>query len=127
MRSIVHLSDIHFGRLNDHVVEPLIKKIETLAPDLVAVSGDLTQRARSHQFKEARAFLDRLWRRGMLDGATPDAAYSVRCDETTNPPEETARGRVICEVGVLPPWPAEFVVVRIGRTEGATEILERET
>jgi len=74
-----------------------------------------------------RAFLDRLWRRGMLDGATPDAAYSVRCDETTNPPEETARGRVICEVGVLPPWPAEFVVVRIGRTEGATEILERET
>jgi len=60
MRSIVHLSDIHFGRLNDHVVEPLIKKIETLAPDLVAVSGDLTQRARSHQFKEARAFLDRL-------------------------------------------------------------------
>jgi 3',5'-cyclic AMP phosphodiesterase CpdA len=60
MRSIVHLSDIHFGRLNDHVVEPLIEKIETLAPDLVAVSGDLTQRARSHQFKEARAFLDRL-------------------------------------------------------------------
>jgi 3',5'-cyclic AMP phosphodiesterase CpdA len=60
MRSIVHLSDIHFGRLNEHVVEPLIEKIETLAPDLVAVSGDLTQRARSHQFKEARAFLDRL-------------------------------------------------------------------
>jgi len=60
MRSIVHLSDIHFGRLNHQVVEPLIEKIESLAPDLVAVSGDLTQRARTHQFKEARAFLDRL-------------------------------------------------------------------
>jgi 3',5'-cyclic AMP phosphodiesterase CpdA len=60
MRSIVHLSDIHFGRLNHHVVEPLIEIIAHLTPDLVAVSGDLTQRARSHQFKEARAFLDRL-------------------------------------------------------------------
>src|ERR1044072_2819066 len=60
MRSIVHLSDIHFGRLNHQVVEPLIETIANLAPDLVAVSGDLTQRARTHQFKEARAFLDRL-------------------------------------------------------------------
>jgi 3',5'-cyclic AMP phosphodiesterase CpdA len=38
----------------------LIEAIAKIAPDLVAVSGDLTQRARSHQFKEARAFLDRL-------------------------------------------------------------------
>jgi len=60
MRSIVHLSDIHFGRLNHEVVLPLIDAIAEINPDLVAVSGDLTQRARSHQFKEARAFLDRL-------------------------------------------------------------------
>jgi 3',5'-cyclic AMP phosphodiesterase CpdA len=60
MRSIVHLSDIHFGRLNHEVVLPLIDAITAINPDLVAVSGDLTQRARSHQFKEARAFLDRL-------------------------------------------------------------------
>jgi len=60
MRSIVHLSDIHFGRVNERLVEPLIEAINDLNPDLVAVSGDLTQRARSHQFKEARAFLDRL-------------------------------------------------------------------
>jgi 3',5'-cyclic AMP phosphodiesterase CpdA len=60
MRSIVHLSDIHFGRLNHQVVLPLISTIAEIKPDLVAVSGDLTQRARSHQFKEARAFLDRL-------------------------------------------------------------------
>ena len=60
MRSIVHLSDIHFGRIHLLVVEPLIAAINKLAPDLVTVSGDLTQRARSRQFREARAFLDRL-------------------------------------------------------------------
>jgi 3',5'-cyclic AMP phosphodiesterase CpdA len=60
MRSIVHLSDIHFGRLNYEVVDPLVDAIKQINPDLVAVSGDLTQRARAHQFKEARAFLDRL-------------------------------------------------------------------
>ncbi len=60
MRSIVHLSDIHFGRVDPAVVGPLIETINQVAPDLVAVSGDLTQRARSHQFKEARAFLDAL-------------------------------------------------------------------
>ena len=71
-----------------------------------------------------RAFLDRLWRQGMLDGATAKEAYRVVCDETTNPPEEQEQGRVICEIGVLPPWPAEFVVVRIGKTENTTEIVE---
>jgi len=30
---------------------------------------------------------------------------------------------VICEIGVLPPWPAEFVIVRIGITEGGVEAL----
>lgn len=60
MRSIVHLSDIHFGRVNHSLLAPLIAVVTNLNPDLVAVSGDLTQRARSYQFKEARAFLDRL-------------------------------------------------------------------
>lgn len=60
MRSIVHLSDIHFGRVNAQVIEPLIEAVGRSNPDVVAVSGDLTQRARSHQFREARAFLDRL-------------------------------------------------------------------
>lgn len=60
MRSIVHLSDIHFGRVNPLVISPLMDTIQKINPDLVAVSGDLTQRARSHQFKEARAFLDGL-------------------------------------------------------------------
>jgi Bacteriophage tail sheath protein len=71
-----------------------------------------------------RSFLDDLWRAGKLDGATAEEAYSVACDETTNPPEETALGRMTCLIGVLPPWPAEFVVVRIAKTESGAEILE---
>jgi phage tail sheath protein FI len=67
-----------------------------------------------------RAFLDNIWQRGMLDGATAEEAYFVRCDETTNPPEERDQGRLWCLVGLQPPWPAEFVVVRIGNTTGAT-------
>lgn len=60
MRRIVHLSDIHFGRTDCTVVDRLIESIEELEPDLVVVSGDLTQRARKKQFAEARDFLAKL-------------------------------------------------------------------
>jgi 3',5'-cyclic AMP phosphodiesterase CpdA len=60
MRTIVHLSDLHFGRLDPKVVAPLLATIRGFGPDLVAISGDFTQRARRNQFKEARAFLDAL-------------------------------------------------------------------
>jgi 3',5'-cyclic AMP phosphodiesterase CpdA len=58
MRTIVHLSDLHFGRLEPAVIAPLIAAIDAVAPDLVAVSGDLTQRARRRQFADAHAFLE---------------------------------------------------------------------
>ncbi len=60
MRKIVHISDIHFGRVDYAAAESLIVKINELAPSILVVSGDLTQRARSAQFLEARAFLDKL-------------------------------------------------------------------
>lgn len=60
MRRIVHLSDLHFGRADCRLEAPLLAAIGDLAPDLVVVSGDLTQRARHSQFAAARAFLDRL-------------------------------------------------------------------
>jgi 3',5'-cyclic AMP phosphodiesterase CpdA len=60
MRTLVHLSDLHFGRVDPQIIAPLIKTVSEIEPDLVAVSGDLTQRARSQQFLEARAFLDAL-------------------------------------------------------------------
>jgi len=60
MRTIAHLSDLHFGRTDPEVVQGAITAVCRLDPDLVVVSGDLTQRARSHEFRAARAFLDRL-------------------------------------------------------------------
>mgnify|MGYP001087974630 CR=1 FL=1 len=60
MTRIVHLSDIHFGRDRPELLEPLVAHVNGLNPDLVLISGDLTQRARNHQFAAARAFMDRL-------------------------------------------------------------------
>ena len=60
MATIAHLSDIHFGRVDSRIIDPLVQAIEAVAPTLVAVSGDLTQRARRSQFRAARQFLDRL-------------------------------------------------------------------
>lgn len=60
MKTIAHLSDLHFGRTDARVVEALLADLHRHRPDLIVVSGDLTQRARTHQFAEARAFLDQL-------------------------------------------------------------------
>lgn len=60
MRTIVHISDIHFGRVDQTTVTPLMNAVNEVKPDVVVVSGDLTQRARESQFREAKAFLDAL-------------------------------------------------------------------
>ncbi len=60
MRTLVHLSDLHFGRTDARIIEPLIARVAAIRPDVVVVSGDLTQRARAREFEAARAFLDRL-------------------------------------------------------------------
>jgi 3',5'-cyclic AMP phosphodiesterase CpdA len=60
LRTIAHISDLHFGRHDPTVTEELLADLAAQRPDLVAVSGDLTQRARRHEFAAARAFLDRL-------------------------------------------------------------------
>ncbi|MFL6673045.1 MAG: metallophosphoesterase family protein [Massilia sp.] len=60
MRTLVHLSDLHFGRVDPGLLDPLRELVHSIAPDVVVVSGDLTQRAKSEQFEEARAWLDTL-------------------------------------------------------------------
>lgn len=60
MRKILHLSDLHFGRTDPVVVMAVLDFAHRFAPDLVVVSGDLTQRARVQEFVAAREFLDSL-------------------------------------------------------------------
>lgn len=60
MRRIAHISDIHFGAEDPPVVEALAADLAAWPYDLLVVSGDLTQRARGHQFKAAMRFLNRL-------------------------------------------------------------------
>jgi 3',5'-cyclic AMP phosphodiesterase CpdA len=65
MRRIAQISDLHFGAHDPAVVTALAETLGALAPDLVVVSGDLTQRARTAQFEEADAFLSSLEAAGM--------------------------------------------------------------
>ena len=57
---LIHLSDLHFGCDRNDVVENLLQSIAPLEPDLVVISGDITERARPSQFRMARAFLRRI-------------------------------------------------------------------
>jgi 3',5'-cyclic AMP phosphodiesterase CpdA len=60
MTLVLQISDTHFGTERRPVVEALVRLIHTQVPDLVVLSGDITQRARREQFKAAREFMDRL-------------------------------------------------------------------
>lgn len=60
MRTLIHLSDLHFDCVNHALIAPLVALVKNSQPDVIVVSGDLTQRARTEQFKEARRFLDAL-------------------------------------------------------------------
>jgi 3',5'-cyclic AMP phosphodiesterase CpdA len=58
--AIAHISDLHFGKEDLRVADGLLADLVARTPTVVAVSGDLTQRARAREFRGARAFLDRL-------------------------------------------------------------------
>ncbi|HYD17339.1 MAG TPA: metallophosphoesterase [Patescibacteria group bacterium] len=60
MTVIAHLSDPHFGTQVEAVVDALRSDIAAQRPDIVVISGDLTQRARAPQFAATRAFADSL-------------------------------------------------------------------
>ena len=64
MARLVHLSDLHFGAHDERLVEAVEQHVDDIKPDLVVISGDFTQRARTEQFEQACEFLDRLRQRG---------------------------------------------------------------
>jgi phage tail sheath protein FI len=70
------------------------------------------------------AFLVNEWRRGALFGLTPDEAFFVKCDRETNPAEGIDAGQVVCEIGVAPVKPAEFVIFRLSQFSGGAALTE---
>jgi phage tail sheath protein FI len=74
--------------------------------------------------RDITAFLTRVWRDGALFGATPSEAFYVKCDEELNTPEIRDAGQMICEVGLAPVKPAEFVIFRISQFTGGAEVSE---
>ena len=60
MTLLAHISDVHFGREDPELVAGLLSALHREGPDVIVVSGDLTQRARKSQFRAAREFLQRM-------------------------------------------------------------------
>jgi len=68
------------------------------------------------------SFLFGVWASGALMGSTPEEGYFVKCDRSTMTQNDIDNGRLVCEIGVAPTYPAEFVIFRIGQfTASASE------
>ncbi len=60
MARLVQLSDLHFGAHDERLVAAVRERVDRERPDLVVISGDFTQRARTEQFEQACTFLGQL-------------------------------------------------------------------
>jgi phage tail sheath protein FI len=69
-------------------------------------------------------FLSSFWQQGGLSGLTPDKGFYVKCDGVINTAATIAQGQVIAEVGIATSNPAEFVILRIGQTNGGATVTE---
>ncbi|HET7523555.1 MAG TPA: phage tail sheath subtilisin-like domain-containing protein, partial [Acidimicrobiales bacterium] len=68
-------------------------------------------------------FLVNEWRKGALFGLTPAEAFYVKCDAETNPAEGIDAGQGVCEIGVAPVKPAEFVIFRLSQFSGGAALV----
>jgi len=123
MRTVVHLSDLHFGRVDKVLLDPLAACVESLAPDVVVVSGDLTQRAKSTQFEQASRFLARLPRPQIVVPGNHDVPLYNLIDRFLRPlarykshiGPELAPSHVDSELAVFGLNTARSLVVKNGR------------
>lgn len=60
MTTLLHLSDTHFGTEVPRAMEAVRRLADEQAPDVVVLSGDVTQRARARQFDSACRFIESL-------------------------------------------------------------------
>lgn len=66
-------------------------------------------------------FLDGMWRNGSLAGTSPEEAFYVNIGRSTMSQDDIDNGRLICEIGVAPVKPAEFVIFRLTQKTGGAE------
>lgn len=57
---LLHISDLHFGFHEPEIVTTFLEEVHRIAPDLIFISGDITQRAKPSQFREAKQFISTL-------------------------------------------------------------------
>ena len=67
------------------------------------------------------SFLTGVWKSGALMGTTREEAFFVTCDRTTMTQDDIDNGRLVCEIGLAPVAPAEFVIFRIGQFTASAE------
>lgn len=110
MTTLLHISDTHFGTEQVPVVEALARLSAHLAPELLVLSGDITQRARPAQFAAARRFVDRLGVPFISIAGNHDiplwnvaarlmrpyAGYQKAFGETLEPVHDSAAALVVC-------------------------------
>ena len=109
MTRLVHLSDLHFGKTDRRLIEPLREELEREKPDLVIISGDLTLRAKNSEFREAAAFISELTAPCFVVPGNHDIPYYYRPFERFLDPYRRWR-RHIGDV-LEPTWVGERVAV----------------
>jgi phage tail sheath protein FI len=66
-------------------------------------------------------FLESLWKKGMLVGGKADESFYVQCNAETNPPENIDKGILVCNIGVAPTSPTEFVMISMVQEMGTPQ------
>lgn len=109
MTVIAHLSDLHFGTERPAVTEALLHVLAVHPPDVVAISGDLTQNATYREFRAARAFLDRLERPALVVPGNHDIVGHRIAERLLAP---FRRWRRLIADGLAPEWSDATLVMR---------------
>lgn len=136
MATLAHISDLHFGRTNDRIVAHLHDDLMKHKPDVLVVSGDLTQRAKRRELRAARAFLDALPFPRVVVPGNHDVAPLFRPIERALTPWQrfnsvvgesaatvhTADGCAVIGLNTVDPW--RFVEGGVSRNELARVLIE---
>lgn len=76
-------------------------------------------------YRGANSVLFEAFQHGALKGARPEEGYRIRCDASINTPETIDLGQVLCEIGIAPAAPMEFILLRLAFAgDGRLEVFE---